>query len=620
MSDAIAPARIDAAAARAALARAWRLRRPALALHLAAAILGAAILTPLVGGAALLAARVSGAPAVADQDIARLALSPVGFLAVLAALAVLIAANAVELSAMTALDAEARRGGAPSVWRALRRVAKRAPAILGLAAILALRLMLRAAPFLLIGAVAARALLSEHDVNFYLAERPPEFLRALGLGALLALGLVLVLGERLVAWGLALPAVVLGGLGPRAALAESARLTQGRRLRLALGLGLWALGAVALAVAGAAAAGGAARLFAPSAEAGLQAAALHVMAAVAAIAVINVAVAAAAAASLASLLGGAYAALGGAERLPQAPDAPPRRLPLAALLAAAAVASAVAAGLALSAGVRASHKVEVIAHRGHGAAPENSLPAIEMGVAAGADWIEIDVQETADGAVALIHDRDFMKLAGDPRQVADLTLAELRGIDIGARFSPDFAGTVAPTLAEALEAVRGRAKLLIELKHYGRAVRLEERVAEIVEAAGMQSDIAVMSLDHASAARMKALRPDWRVGLLAATALGDLARLDADFLGVSTRLARPPLIRRARAAGRPLHVWTVNDPVAMSRFVSLGVSGLITDAPELARATLSARAGMTAAERLALLAADLFGVEGKPESARAASP
>ncbi len=608
------------ATAGAVVARAWALRTPFLALHLAATALGAAVLAPIMALAARLAAGLSGAPAVADQDIARLLLSPAGFLAALAMVAVLITANTVGLAAMIALDADARRGAAPSVLRALRRIAGRIPAILALAGLLALRLLLRAAPFLVAGFLAARALLGAHDINFYLAERPPEFLRAAALGGALALGLAAVLGERLAAWALALPAVVLGGLGARAALGESARLTAGRRLRVASWLGSWAVAAFGLTLAGATLAGLAARALAPSSDAGLQSVAFHVLAAIAATAAVNVLTAAVVTGSLASLLGSAHAGLGGTEDLPPAAAAAPRRLSKGALLLGAGVAGAIAAGVALSPGLRARDDVAVIAHRGHGAAPENSLPAIEMGIDAGADWIEIDVQETADGAVVLMHDRDFMKLAGVPLRVADATLDEVRAIDIGTPFGGGFAGVAAPTLEEALEAVRGRAKLLIELKHYGHAVRLEARVAEIVEAAGMTGSIAVMSLDHASAARMKALRPDWRVGLLAATALGDLARLDADFLAVGTRLAAAPLIRRAQRAGRDLHVWTVNDPVAMSRFVSLGVSGLITDAPERARAVLAARAEMTAAERLALLAADLFGVEQRPGGARAASP
>ncbi|TVQ54718.1 MAG: glycerophosphodiester phosphodiesterase [Rhodobacteraceae bacterium] len=609
-----------AALIRASLARVWRLKGLFLALHLAATALGAAVLAPLAGAAMRLAAEVSGAPAVADQEIARLVLSPVGFVATVAAASVLIAANTVALSAMMALDADARRGARPSIWRALRRVAARAPAILTLAAVLTVRLLLRAAPFLLAAFLAAQALLGAHDINFYIAERPPEFLGALALGAVLALGLAAVLGERIAAWALSLPAVVLGGLGPRAALAESARLTAGRRWRAAAAMAVWALGALALTLAGAAAAGLFSRALAPGAEAGLRTVAAHVLASIAALSAVGLLTGAVGAAGLATMLGGAHAALGGRERLPAAPEAPPRRLSVALPLLAAAVVGAVTAGVALSASVRTRHDVAVIGHRGAGAAPENTLAAIEMGIAAGADWIEIDVQETADGAVVLMHDRDFMKLAGVPLQVADATLAEVRAIDIGAPFDPAFAGETAPTLAEALEAVRGRAGLLIELKHYGRALRLEERVAEIVEAAGMADAVAVMSLDHASAARMKALRPDWRVGVLAATALGDLARLDADFLAVSARLATPALIRRARRAERDVYVWTVNDAVALSRFASRGVAGVITDDPGLARAVLDARADMTAAERLALLAADLFGVAAPPAPARPAAP
>lgn len=602
------------------IVRAWRLRTPFLALHLAATALAAAVLTPIVGIATRLAAGLSGAPAIADQDIARLALSPVGFLAMLVVAAVLITANVIELSAMIALDADARRRASPSVWRALRRVVRRAPGILLLAAAVTLRLLLRAAPFLLAGFLGARLLLGEHDINFYLSERPPEFLRALALGSVLAVGLAAVLGERLVAWALALPGVVLGGLRAEAALRESARLTAGRRLQVAARLGLWASASLGLTLVGSTAAGMAARALAPASDAGLQAVAFHVLAAIAVIAAVNVVTAAAVTGGLASLLGGIHAMFGGPENLPSAASAPPRRLSQLALLLVAGVAAAIAAGVTLSAGVRTAQTVAVIAHRGHGEAPENTLPAIEMGIRAGADWIEIDVQETADGEVVLMHDRDFMKLAGVPLQVADATLAQVGAIDIGASFDATFSGVTAPTLQEALEAVRGRAKLLIELKHYGRAVRLEERVAEIVEAAGMTDSVAVMSLDHASAARMKALRPDWRVGVLAATALGDLARLDADFLAVSTRLAAAPLIRRARRAEKPVYVWTVNDPVAMSRFVSRGASGLITDVPEGARAVLDARAGMTAAERLALLAADLFGVGPQSGGARAATP
>jgi glycerophosphoryl diester phosphodiesterase len=213
-----------------------------------------------------------------------------------------------------------------------------------------------------------------------------------------------------------------------------------------------------------------------------------------------------------------------------------------------------------------------------------------------------------------------MKLAGDPLKVWNATLADLARIDIGSWFDPAFADQRTPTLAEALAVAGDRARVLIELKHYGHAVRLEERVAAVVEAAGMADRVAVMSLDHASAARMKALRPDWRVGLLAATAVGDLTRLPADFLAVNAAMATTDFIRRAEAAGKPVMVWTVNDPLAMSAMISRGAAGLITDEPALARRVLAERAEMTTAERLLLGAADLFALPVAQKTYRDASP
>ena len=79
-------------------------------------------------------------------------------------------------------------------------------------------------------------------------------------------------------------------------------------------------------------------------------------------------------------------------------------------------------------GIRTDDRVEVIAHRGAAAArPENTMAAIERGIEDGADWIEIDVQETADGEVVVFHDSDFMRLAHVDRKIWEVTAAELRG-------------------------------------------------------------------------------------------------------------------------------------------------------------------------------------------------
>ena len=219
-------------------------------------------------------------------------------------------------------------------------------------------------------------------------------------------------------------------------------------------------------------------------------------------------------------------------------------------LAALVVAGLVGGGRALE-GIRATDRVEVIAHRGAAAArPENTMAAIERGIEDGADWIEIDVQETADGEVVVFHDSDFMRLAHVDRKIWEVTAAELRGIDLGSWFDPAYAGERAPTLRDVLAAARGRAKVVIELKYYGHDQDLEARVAALVDEFGMADQVALMSLSYPAIQKARAMRPDLRNGVLAATAVGDLAGLETDFLAVNVGLATPKLIRSAHAAGR----------------------------------------------------------------------
>ncbi len=241
----------------------------------------------------------------------------------------------------------------------------------------------------------------------------------------------------------------------------------------------------------------------------------------------------------------------------------------------------------------------VIAHRGASAtAPENTLAAFRLAIEQGADFVELDVQESADGVVLVAHDSDLMKVAGDARKIWEAEAAELRSIDIGSHAGAEFAAERVPTLAEALAVCKGKVRVIVELKSYGHDQQLEERVASVVEAAGMEDDCIFMSLDHHMVGALKRLRPNWRVGVLAAKAFGDLTSLDADFLAVEAQMATSRFVRRAHRAGQDVYVWTVNDPAWMLTTISRGVDGLITDRPDVARSVVATRAEMSDAERV----------------------
>ena len=136
--------------------------------------------------------------------------------------------------------------------------------------------------------------------------------------------------------------------------------------------------------------------------------------------------------------------------------------------------------------VRLPDHAEVIGHRGAAALrPENTMAAVLKAIEDGADWVEIDVQETADDVVIVAHDSDFMKLAGVNLKVWDATMEDVardrhRQL-VRAGISPRNARR---PCARCWRPPRGKSKVLIELKYYGHDVDLENRVANLVEETG----------------------------------------------------------------------------------------------------------------------------------------
>ena len=434
--------------------------------------------------------------------------------------------------------------------------------------------------------------------------------------AVLATLMGLVMLSFLTRWGFALQLVVGLGVAPRTAFKESAALLQGRTLSL-----LWQIVvlitfrfgmAAALAALFGAMIGGVPSLLGDS---------LRPIAAMTFFLLLvwwlmNTAVSALANGALARLLLTEFSEASGQEGLPLTATADAgsgRRMPLWAILVSAG--ACVAAGLfvtdALLARMSSPRTVEIIAHRGAaGARPENTMAAVLKAIDDGADWVEIDVQETADGEVVVAHDSDFMKSAGVDLKIWNATMSDIAGIDIGSSFDPAYAAERTPTLRDVLAAARGRSKVMIELKYYGHNVDLENKVARIVEETGMTDNISVMSLKLPIVEKMQELRPRWRTGILAARAIGDLSKLDADFIAVNTGQASVGLVKRSAAEGKKLYVWTVDEPVKMSRMISIGVDGLITNQPALARQVMEQRNTLSLPERLLLWVADSFGIGG----------
>ena len=591
-------------------------------IHLLFTLLGLVVLTPLFGASLQGMLALSGTSAVADQDIARLFLTPLGMTSAVLLISLFIAIAALEVGALQVLAQAGVAGRSITPLQATLYALRHAMQLLRTTINLTLRILFFLLPYAAALLLIAHLFLGDHDINYYLSNRPPAFYQALLVASLPTLVLLWLLGRKLLDWVLVLPLVLFTHTSPRAVFQKSAQLTHGHARQLIRSFIVWALLAILLAMVPAVYLKLTTGWIVATPEGNLQTLVFLFGATTLGWTVLNFFVLALNLAAFTFMVATYYQQLAPAPAVDlvetaalEAATGSRRLKPVHAglgILALALLAGFV--GLQMLRDIKLEDDVLVIAHRGAaGAAPENSLAAVQLAIEHGADWVEIDVQESRDGQVLVVHDSDFMKLSGNPIKVWEGDASELRDIDIGSWFDPSFASERVPTLRQVLEEIRGRSRLVIELKYYGHDQQLEQRVVDIVETAGMADAVVVMSLKLKGIQKLQTLRPDWTAGLLAATALGDLSRLDVDFLAVNANMASRAFISRAHQAGKKVFVWTINDALSLSHWMSAGVDGVITDEPALARSILAQRAQLGTAERLMLSAALLF---GKPEVAK----
>lgn len=606
----------------AAYKAAWLHRIVIIGVYLGLQLAVYAALAPLLGLLLKLAVSLSDQSALTDQDIAAFLLTPAGFVGAVAVLALFLLVEVLGFALMAALWRARESDRLASARAALIAVVRRIRPLVVFAILFVLRVLVIALPFVLAGLLVAWLLLSEYDINYYLTEMPSEAWIAGVVIGVIVLALTWLLLVKLTGWALALHLVLFENVAPRRAFAESATRMAGRRFQLQRDVMVWLAIRVALLTGVGLIATGILNLMPLRLDGGLRLALTMTLAVVTLWGLVNTVVSALALGALAHVINGFLA---DDLQLEPVPVRGASGLGIRLKWAGAAIAALMALGFWSAAellnDISTEDSVEIIAHRGAaGSRPENTLASIEKALDDGADWVEIDVQETVDGQVVVIHDSDYMKLSGVNLKIWDATFEDLADIDIGGWFDPTYADQRTPLLRDVLELAKGRSKVLIELKYYGHDEDLENRVIGIVRETGMVGNIATMSLKYPAVKKMLELEPDWRTGVLAATAVGDMAGLDGDFVALSMGRATPWLTSSIQDAGKDLYVWTVNDPLDMSKMISMGVNGLITDEPALARQVLEFRAGLSTPQRLVLWMSEELGLSVNTKEYRDESP
>lgn len=222
-------------------------------------------------------------------------------------------------------------------------------------------------------------------------------------------------------------------------------------------------------------------------------------------------------------------------------------------------------------------KATIIAHRGYiSKGPENTIEAIQGAIDAHADFAEIDILETKDGELAVIHDTNLKRLTGHHAEVYDLTMDELRKLEVK---QENFTGRIS-SLAEVMDVARGKIKLIIEVKTHGKEHDLVNALIRTIRENDFLSDCVVQSLDYEIVQMIKAAEPELQVGYIMFAGVPDLERIQADFLVMEEYMVNESVVASAKQQHKPIYVWTVNETDSMERFFSMGVDGIITDYPE----------------------------------------
>lgn len=224
---------------------------------------------------------------------------------------------------------------------------------------------------------------------------------------------------------------------------------------------------------------------------------------------------------------------------------------------------------------------QVIGHRGDPSqAVENSIAGLRAAEGAGADLVEMDIQETADGGWVLLHDVGLGRLTGDERDVHELTLEEVTSLTL----RQDGRTAPVPSLEEFVaEADRLGVRLLVEVKPHGQEpAGFARRVTAALARLDPDRTHMIQSLDRGLIEEIARLDPDRPTAYVVGFQIGDLPDTTTGAVVIEDWSVTDEMLVQAHGQGRDLYVWTVNDLADLSDYLSRGVDGVITD--EVARA------------------------------------
>lgn len=230
--------------------------------------------------------------------------------------------------------------------------------------------------------------------------------------------------------------------------------------------------------------------------------------------------------------------------------------------------------------------MEVTAHRGASAFyPENTMSAFQGAMEFGADWIELDVQQSKDRKIFVMHDKSFFRTTGVRKMSWELDYREIAELDAGSFFGPNFEGERIPLLSEVIDfAKENNLRLNIELKPGSQDIDMEKQVVDEILQKDFVDSCVVTSQVYECLKKVKEYDENIRTVYVCSFAYGNMVSLTAaDAFSVEAASITPGMVSRIHNAGKQILAWTVNSRKRINRMIDLNVDNIITDRVALAQ-------------------------------------
>lgn len=230
--------------------------------------------------------------------------------------------------------------------------------------------------------------------------------------------------------------------------------------------------------------------------------------------------------------------------------------------------------------------VEITSHRGSSLSfPENTMLAFEQALEELADYIELDVRQTADGKFVIMHDENLKRTTGIDARVGELTQEQICSLNAGYDTEGVFSDVTVPSLEEVLEFASGKLiRLNIELKTASTDMNYAKELYQLLEEYDILDSCVITSSDYQILKEMKQLDENVETGYILSMAVGNYYDMEyIDFFSVNYRFVTSTMIYIMHSMGKEIHIWTLNNESDIRKYANMGADNIITDDPIFAR-------------------------------------